>query len=255
MRKIVKPEVCMSRPSFAGRAVKLVLARGCISTTLSRRFGAGADLGPSFPRKQESMSALGPRSVTKISGDDEPAFRSTLGPRFRGDAESALQSRFLRLLGVALLGGLSACGFHLRGQADYAFSTVFLNAPPALPITTELRRSLEGTGSAQLAASADKAQVVLDINSVEDNKSILSLSTAGKVAEFLLTKRVLFRVHDNDGREWLPTAEVLVRRSYTYADTEALAKEAQEQRLWREMQTDAVQQIVRRLQNAHKPVA
>jgi LPS-assembly lipoprotein len=166
------------------------------------------------------------------------------------------RSCFARLiLGLVLLSGLGACGFHLRGQADYAFSTVFLNSPPALPITTELRRSLEGTGSAQLAASADKAQVVLDINSVEDNKQILSLSTGGKVAEFLLTKRVLFRVHDNDGREWLPTAEVLVRRSYTYADTEALAKEAQEQRLWREMQTDAVQQIVRRLQTAHKPVA
>jgi LPS-assembly lipoprotein len=66
---------------------------------------------------------------------------------------------------------------------------------------------------------------------------------------------VLVRVHDNDGNDWLPTSEVLVRRSYTYSDTEALAKEAQEQRLWREMQTDAVQQIVRRLQAARKPAA
>jgi LPS-assembly lipoprotein len=66
---------------------------------------------------------------------------------------------------------------------------------------------------------------------------------------------VLFRVRDNDGNDWLPTAEVLVRRSYTYSDTEALAKEAQEQRLLREMQTDAVQQIVRRLQSAKKPAA
>jgi hypothetical protein len=38
---------------------------------------------------------------------------------------------------------------------------------------------------------------------------------------------------------------VLVRRSYTYSDTEALAKERRE-RLRREIQTDAVQQIVRR---------
>ena len=132
---------------------------------------------------------------------------------------------------------------------------MFVNSPTALPITTELKRSLEGIGSAQLVAAADKAQVVLDVNSVEDNKQILSLSAAGKVREFLLTKRVLFRVHDSDGKDWLPTAEVLVRRSYTYSDTEALAKEAQEQRLWREMQTDAVQQIVRRLQTARKPVA
>ena len=151
--------------------------------------------------------------------------------------------------------GLFACGFHLRGEAHYAFVTLFLNPTPALPLTTELKRSLEGIGSAKLVASAASAEAVLEVNSVEDSKQILSLSGGGKVAEYLLTKRVLFRVHDNDGKDWLPTAEVLVRRSYTYSDTEALAKEAQEQRLWREMQTDSVQQIVRRLQAAKKPAA
>jgi LPS-assembly lipoprotein len=155
----------------------------------------------------------------------------------------------------ALLIGLFACGFHLRGEAHYPFATLFLNPTPALPLTTELKRSLEGIGSAKLVASAAGAEAVLEVNSVEDSKQILSLSGGGKVAEYLLTKRVLFRVHDNDGKDWLPTAEVLVRRSYTYSDTEALAKEAQEQRLWREMQTDSVQQIVRRLQVAKKPAA
>lgn len=150
---------------------------------------------------------------------------------------------------------LTACGFHLRGEAHYAFETVFLSAAATLPITIELRRSLTGIGSAKLVEKAADAQVVLDIVSVEDNKQILSLSGGGKVSEFLLIKRVLIRVHDNDGNDWLPTSEVLVRRSYTYSDTEALAKEAQEQRLWHEMQTDAVQQIVRRLQAARKPTA
>jgi LPS-assembly lipoprotein len=156
---------------------------------------------------------------------------------------------------LALSMGLFACGFHLRGEAHYTFATLFLNSPPALPITTELKRSLEGIGSARLVAAAAGAEAVLEVNSVEDTKQILSLSGGGKVAEYLLTKRVMFRVHDNDGQDWLPTAEVLVRRSYTYSDTEALAKEAQEQRLWREMQTDSVQQIVRRLQAAKKPAA
>lgn len=156
-------------------------------------------------------------------------------------------------LGFSIL--LFACGFHLRGEAHYAFATLFLNSAPALPITTELKRSLEGIGSARLVAAAAGAEAVLEVNSVEDTKQILSLSGGGKVAEYLLTKRVLFRVHDNDGQDWLPTAEVLVRRSYTYSDTEVLAKEAQEQRLWREMQTDSVQQIVRRLQTAKKPAA
>lgn len=154
---------------------------------------------------------------------------------------------------LLLVASLAACGFHLRGEAHYPFDTLFLNSPAAQPLTTDLRRSLEGIGTAQLVAAPDKAQVILDISSVENNKLILSLSGGGKVREFLLTKRILFRVHDAAGNDWLPVSEVLVRRSYTYSDTEALAKEAQEQRLWREMQDDAVQQIVRRLQLAKRP--
>ena len=154
---------------------------------------------------------------------------------------------------LVLLGGPAACGFHLRGEAHYAFETLYLNSPASQPLTAELRRSLEGVGSAKLMPAADQAQAILDITAVENNKQILSLSGAGKVAEYLLTKRVLFRVRDAAGNDWLPTSELLVRRTYTYNDTEALAKETQEQRLWREMQDDAVAQIVRRLQAAKKP--
>ena len=168
----------------------------------------------------------------------------------------APRARALHLLAATLFAAaLAGCGFHLRGEADFAFSTVYLNSPASSAMTTPLRRSLESAGTAKVLATSESAQVVLDINSVEDNKHILSLSSGGKVFEFLLTKRVLFRVHDKDGNEWLPTSEVIVRRTYTYSDTEALAKEYEEQRLWREMQTDAIQQIVRRLQSARVPAA
>ena len=43
------------------------------------------------------------------------------------------------------------------------------------------------------------------------------------------------------------------RRSYTFNESQVLARDLQEQRLLREMQTDAIQQIVRRLQTAKKP--
>jgi len=156
---------------------------------------------------------------------------------------------------IVLASVVAACGFHLRGEANYAFDSLFLNSNPAQPLTTELRRALEGATSSHIVATVDQAQVVLEVQPPEDIKQIQSLSGGGKVAEYLLTKRVLFRVHDKDGNDWLPTSEVVVRRSYTYNDTEALAKEIQEQRLWREMQTDLVQQVVRRLQAAKKPVA
>ena len=168
--------------------------------------------------------------------------------------ERGLRSAFRPLVaGLALSVALAACGFHLRGEAHFAFETLYVNSPAAQPLTIELRRSLEGGGSAKLVDSADKAQAILDVSSVENNKQILSLSSGGKVAEYLLTTRVLFRVRDTAGNDWLPLAEVLVRRTYTYNDAEALAKEVQEQRLWREMQDDVVAQMVRRLQAAKKP--
>jgi len=154
------------------------------------------------------------------------------------------------VLVVALVAG---CGFHLRGEATYDFKSICVASPAELPFTSELVRSVEGSGGVQLTTTADQAQVVLEVNSVTEDKEVLSLSGGGKVREFLLSTRVSFRVHDRLGNDWLPTSEVLIRRSYTYNDTEALAKEAQEQRLRREMQSDAVHQIVRRLEAAHKP--
>ena len=201
--------------------------------------------------------AVPPPSLPPLGGGANVCLRGkvTLSPMARAPFPSGggLGWGHRLIVALVLLGGPVACGFHLRGEAHYTFDTLFLNSPAAQPLTTDLKRSLEGIGTAQLVASPETAQVILDIASVENNKQILSLSGGGKVREFLLTKRILFRVHDVAGNDWLPTSEVLVRRSYTYNDTEALAKEAQEQRLWREMQDDAVQQIVRRLQSAKKP--
>ncbi len=94
---------------------------------------------------------------------------------------------------------------------------------------------------------------MLDIPVVQDDKEVLSLSSAGAVREFQLIKRVSFRLHDNDGGEWMPPGEITIRRSYTFNETQALARDLEEQRLQRDMQTDAIQQIVRRLQSARKP--
>jgi len=166
-------------------------------------------------------------------------------------SSSSARRTALLLLAVALAG----CGFHPRGEATYSFATLYLSPSAGQPFTTDLKRSIEGGGTAKLVASPDAAQAILDITAVENNKQILSLTSGGKVSEFLLTKRIVFRVHDKEGNDWLPSSEVVIRRTYTYSDTEALAKTYEEQRLWRDMQDDAVQLIVRRLQSAKKPVA
>lgn len=162
-------------------------------------------------------------------------------------------SRTSLLLALVVAAALAGCGFQLRGQANYAFQTVYVNAPAYAPFATELRRAVAGAGTATVSTTASGAQVVIEISEVADDKQVLSLSPGGRVQEYALAKIVRFRVRDNEGREWLKPDEIVVRRTYTYDDTERLAREIQEQRLLRDMQSDAVAQIVRRLQAAKPP--
>lgn len=148
---------------------------------------------------------------------------------------------------------LAGCGFRLRGQATYAFRSVYVNAPGYPQLQAQLRRALSESGSATLVDTPKAAEVIVDVTQVIDDKQLLSLSPAGRAQEYVLEKHVLFQVRDQEGREWLKANDILIRRSYSYDDTERLAREIQEQRLMREMQVDAVQQIVRRLESARRP--
>jgi LPS-assembly lipoprotein len=147
---------------------------------------------------------------------------------------------------------VGGCGFQLRGQATYSFQTIYLQSP-AGPFTTELRRWLAASGSASLVDTMAQAEVVLDVELIANDKAVLSLSSGGRAREFALAKRVQFKLRDKDGNDWLPSDVIVIRRSFLYDDSERLAREIQEQRLDKEMQTDAIQQIVRRLQVARKP--
>ena len=71
--------------------------------------------------------------------------------------------------------------------------------------------------------------------------------------EFQLRYRIGFRVHDGKGGEYVPQSVIQLTRDVTFNDSEVLAKEAEEQLLFRDMQSDMVQQIMRRLAAAQKP--
>jgi LPS-assembly lipoprotein len=89
---------------------------------------------------------------------------------------------------------------------------------------------------------------VLGFTGEAREKVILSFTSAGKVNEYRLRYRVGFRVTDPKGAlVFLPTSEILLTRDMTYNDAQVIAKENEEAMLYRDMQTDMVQQILRRL--------
>ncbi|HTQ73981.1 MAG TPA: LPS assembly lipoprotein LptE [Burkholderiales bacterium] len=151
---------------------------------------------------------------------------------------------------VALLAG---CGFHLRGSAQLPFETIYI--PGATPLAVELRRNVTASSKTRLADSPKNAQAVLAFTQEAREKVILSFTSAGKVNEYRLRYRVGIRVTDTGGSQvFLPASEILLTRDMTFNDQQVIAKENEEALLYRDMQTDMVQQIMRRLAAARPQV-
>lgn len=149
---------------------------------------------------------------------------------------------------------LSGCGFKLRGQASIPFETIHVESPGFSVLANELERAITAGSNTRVVKDRAQAQAVLRIVGETQEKIILSLSSSGRVREFEFRYRVIYRLTTPDGRELAPQAEIVMRRDMTYDDTEVLAKESEEALLFRDMRTDAVRQVLRRLAAA-KPIS
>jgi LPS-assembly lipoprotein len=172
-----------------------------------------------------------------------------LGPRLRVDGGLSRRA-FLALLACASL-STAGCGWHLRGKQTFPFETI--SVPYTTPLAIELQRNLGAASErTRVVAKPAEAEAVLAILREAQEKVILSLNTQGRVREYQLRYRVDYRVSNQKGVDFVPPTTIVLRRDITYND-QVLAKETEEALLYREMRSDMVQQIVRRLAAA-KPV-
>ncbi|HEU4372462.1 MAG TPA: LPS assembly lipoprotein LptE [Telluria sp.] len=164
---------------------------------------------------------------------------------------NTLRSITLRAGAMLLLAvALSACGFQLRGsngQYHMPFQSIYLGFGDTSPLGTELKRNLRGGDAVVVVTDASKADAKFDVLSETRGKSILSLNSQGRVREYLLTYTLVFRVRDAKDVELLGATEISLKRSIAFNENQTLAKESEEALLYRDMQTDLVQQILRRL--------
>lgn len=158
--------------------------------------------------------------------------------------------RIILLLAALSLAG---CGFQLRGTADLPFKTLYV--PPANQpgVALDLRRNIQAGTRTTVVDDPKLAEAVLEFTQESREKVILTIAATGRVREFELQYRVSFRVHDNKGGEFLPSNTVLLKRAVTFNDTDILAKEREDQQIYRSMESDMVQQIMRRLETAERP--
>ncbi len=145
---------------------------------------------------------------------------------------------------------LSSCGFQLRGQSNLPFDTLHIGG--ATPMLVELKRNVVAGTKTSLIDQPKDAEAIFEIVQEVREKVIQSLDTSGRVREYQLRYRVGFRVHDGKGQNWIPTSEIALTRDISFNDAQIIAKENEEALLYRDMQSDMVQQIMRRLTRAQR---
>lgn len=155
------------------------------------------------------------------------------------------------LLAALAAAPLAACGFRLRGAPNFAFRSIYVQAPPASPLARELRRTLQGAGGELTVFTGPteltRAEAILDLLMEQQERVVVGLNAAGQVRELQLRLRVRFRLRGQQGQEWIGETELLQQRDISYNESVALSKEGEEALLLRNMQTDLVQQLMRRL--------
>ncbi|MCD6026221.1 MAG: rlpB [Solimicrobium sp.] len=147
---------------------------------------------------------------------------------------------------LASLSLMTACGFHLRGVTEFPFEAIYVNGSETTPLGLALRRNLKAQQHTKLTSEAS-ADVILDILSERPEKVVLSLTVQGFVRESALNSFLTYQVRSRDGGIVVPPTTIVVHRVITYNENVVLSKEVEEAALFKDMQADLVQQIIRRL--------
>ncbi len=155
--------------------------------------------------------------------------------------------RLCLIWAAAALGG---CGFALRQPPQFAFRSLYLQLPEGSTLGPQLVRALRHSPALRVLMQPSEratADAIFEVRSEQREKIVAGLNAAGQVREFQLRLRLRFRLVTPQGRELIPETEIALQREIGFAESAALAKEEEEALLYRDMRSDMLQQILRRL--------
>lgn len=156
------------------------------------------------------------------------------------------------MVSVAAGTALGGCGFKLRQAPTFAFQTLVAPLPDGSPLRQELRLALVGVGIQVFDAmpppgTAKSVDAVLEVMTDQREKTVVGSTSAGQVREFQLRTRFRFKLRTPKGKVLIEDSEILLQRDISYSETLALSKADEEAQLYLDMQSDIVQQVLRRL--------
>lgn len=161
---------------------------------------------------------------------------------------------------VGVLASVPGCGFALRQAPKFAFESLQVAGYENTPVSRALQQALVSSGlrvvnssAAVATAPADAAlapvppQVLLQVILDRQERVVSGQTDAGQVRELTLRVRFRFRLSTPAGKYLIDETELLLERDISFSETAALAKAAEEHLMFRDMDGDIVQQVLRRL--------
>ena len=152
-------------------------------------------------------------------------------------------------VGASALMATAGCGFKLRAAPNFAFTSIYVNMAEGSTLGNQLKRVLSSNNLRVVTDSQEmmKSDVILDPLFDQRQKVVLAINAAGLVREFKLRLLFSFKLRKPQGKELIAQADLEQQRDISFNESAVLAKEAEEALLYRDMQTDVVQQVMRRL--------
>lgn len=160
-----------------------------------------------------------------------------------------MRSPLRLLLALIIAAALTGCGFHLRGvgSGNLPYKTMYIALPDTAEVNIWLQRYIKASGSTEIVEDAKTADAIFQQLGDSRLKTILSVNAQGRVREYRLQLTYTFRIVNQKGQVLVPPNEVALTRDISFDDSNILAKDLEENLLWRDMTNDLVNQIMRRL--------
>jgi LPS-assembly lipoprotein len=162
-------------------------------------------------------------------------------------------SRLLLMLGVCAL--LSACGFHLRGEAKLAADMqrvyVFSSDPYNGPLKRNVQAALKRSG-ATIEEKPGAGIAEVRMSNVNVATVVQSIGANARVNEFVMVYHVDLEVVDTAGKVVLTKQPLEQQRSFTFDQTQAIGTGSEQATIQREMERDMAQTVLRKIDSLER---
>ena len=159
---------------------------------------------------------------------------------------------FLLLAGIVLL--LSACGYHLRGEAQlpHGMERVHVDSSDQFgPLKRNVEKALERSG-AKIEPAAGDGIAEVDFTAVSLAPIVRSVSANAKVNEYTMLYHLEMQITDGSGKVLLPRQVIEQSRVFTFDQTQAIGTGAEQDEIKKEMERDMTQVVMRKVESAER---